>query len=89
MAKPKVVTDLQIWMLQTDRSDVKLAGEINKLLAGTREINERHVSRWRKGLALPRYPEIYKALETITGGEITANSFMNPKLGGPNNGNSS
>lgn len=78
MAKPKVVTDMQVWMLKTDRTDVKLAKEINELLAGKRVVNERHVARWRRGLALPRYQELYKALETLSEGKVTANSFINP-----------
>lgn len=86
MARPKVVTDLQIWMLRTDRTDIKLANEINELLVGKRTINERHVARWRKGLALPRYPEIYKALQALSEGKVTADSFVNPTLEEPPDG---
>lgn len=80
MARPKVVTDMQIWMLRTGRKDIDLANEINVLLDGQREVNARHVARWRKGLALPRYPELYKALQTLSEGKVTANSFVNPTL---------
>lgn len=84
MARPQVVTDMQIWMLQTGRNDVRLAQEMNEKLAGVRAINERHIARWRKGLALPRYRELYAALEDISGGRVTLASFVHVK--GPEDG---
>lgn len=82
MAKPEVVTDLQIWMLMAKKRDTDLAKDINELLGDRleRPINERHVARWRKGLMLPRHTEIYEALEQLSAGKVTANSFVKPRL---------
>jgi hypothetical protein len=83
MAKPRVVTDMQIWMLETGRTDVSLAAELTAKLRDpayaalrNREVNERTVARWRKGLALPRYPQQFALLTQLSGGRVTANSFV-------------
>lgn len=82
MVKPRVVTDLQLWMIATGKTDVSLAREINKFLGDRldRQINERHVARWRRGIMLPRHREIYGALESLSEGKVTANSFVKPTL---------
>jgi len=83
MAKPRVVTDMQIWMLETGRTDVSLAAELtarfrNPAYAGMRikEVNERTVARWRKGLQLPRYPQQFALLTELSAGRVTADSFI-------------
>jgi excisionase family DNA binding protein len=83
MAKPRTVTDMQIWMLETGRTDVSLAAELTAKLQGpgysmlrSREIAARTVARWRKGLMLPRYPLHLAVLTELSGGRVTANSFV-------------
>jgi hypothetical protein len=78
MAKPQVVTELQVWMLETGRTDVSLAREMSALLG--RDIMERTVGRWRKGLQLPRYPELVALLTKLSGGRVTADCFINGRL---------
>jgi len=83
MAKPRVVTDLQIWMLATGRTDVSLAAELTAKLRDpaydamrNREINQRTVARWRKGLQLPRTAQHFALLTQLSGGRVTADSFV-------------
>lgn len=89
MARPQVVTDMQIWMLHTGLTDITVAEKVNawlvgKLIAGQqRSVNERHIGRWRKGLAMPRYPQFFEALEAISGGRVTANSFVHGRMEPP------
>lgn len=78
MAKPRLVTELQVWMLETGRTDVSLAKEMSALLG--RNIDERTVGRWRKGLQLPRYPELVALLTKLSGGRVTADCFINDRL---------
>lgn len=84
MAKPRVVTDLQVWMIETGRTDGDLARELNIRVpvVGTKktDITERQIGRWRKGLALPRYAEYLAALTEISKGRVTANSFVEAKM---------
>src|SRR5579863_1856972 len=82
MAKPQIVTDLQLWMIVSKKRDTDIAKEINEFLGDRleRPINERHVARWRKGLQLPRHTEIFEALDHLSNGKVTANSFYKPKL---------
>jgi hypothetical protein len=90
MAKPRVVTDMQIWMLETGRTDVSLAAEISAKLQDPncsalriREITARTVARWRKGLMLPRYPQLLALLTDISRGRVTANSFVEARVKEP------
>lgn len=74
--KPRRVTALQHWMLETGRTDIALSHEINGLRGELgRTVNARQVARWRKGLAQPR-PWASKALAEISGGKVDANSFV-------------
>jgi hypothetical protein len=90
MAKPRTVTDMQIWMLETGRTDVSLAAELTAKLQGLdystlrrREIFARTVARWRKGLMLPRYPQHLAVLIELSGGRVTANSFVEATVNEP------
>ena len=90
MAKPRVVTDMQVWMLETGRTDVSLAHELTEKLQDPnygalriREIGARTVARWRKGLMLPRYPQHLMLLTEISGGRVTANSFVEARVKEP------
>jgi len=90
MAKPRTVTDMQIWMLETGRTDVSLASELSAKLQGpsystlrSREIGARAVARWRKGLMLPRYPQHLAVLNELSGGRVTANSFVDASVKKP------
>jgi hypothetical protein len=91
MAKPRTVTDMQIWMLETGRTDVSLAAELTAKLQGpgysSREINARTIARWRKGLMLPRYPQHLALLTELSGGRVTANSFVEASVKEPPAGN--
>jgi hypothetical protein len=80
MARPRVVTELQVWMLETGRTDVSLAREINALLPDDRRTTERSVARWRKGLALPRYPEFVAFLTKLSEGRVTADCFIGARI---------
>jgi hypothetical protein len=82
-AKRALGNDLQIWMLETGRTDVSLAAELSAKLQdpsyGTlsnRQINERTVGRWRSGLMVPRHPQHIALLTELSGGRVTANSFI-------------
>lgn len=93
MAKPQTVTDMQIWMLETGRTDVGLAAELTAKLHGpgysalrSREIGARTVARWRKGLMLPRYPQHLAVLTELSGGRVTANSFVEASVRNPRAG---
>jgi hypothetical protein len=81
MARPRVVTDLQIWMLETGRTDNSLAAELGAKLQeeGHKEITARRVGRWRKGLALPRY-RFLALLTELSGGRVTANGFVEARM---------
>jgi hypothetical protein len=76
----RVVTDLQIWMLETRRRDIDLAKEINELIGDVKATNARTVGRWRKGESWPRQFSLLHALEKLSEGKIDANSFVQPKL---------
>jgi hypothetical protein len=78
MAKPQIVTELQVWMLQTGRTDVSLASEMNAKL--DRNVSERAVGRWRKGLTLPRYPELVALLTKLSEGRVTADCFISDRM---------
>jgi hypothetical protein len=82
MAKPRVVTDLQVWMLETGRTDRSLAAEMTARLSleAHKTINERQVARWRKGLALPRYPQFMALLTELSRGRVTADSFVEARM---------
>jgi hypothetical protein len=82
MAKPRVVTDLQVWMVETGRTDISLAAELSAILRqqGHKEINERQLGRWRKGLALPRYPRFMALLTELSRGRVTADSFVESRM---------
>jgi hypothetical protein len=82
MARPRVVTAMQVWMLETGRTDRSLAGELSARLAakGNKAINERQVARWRKGLALPRYPVFVALLTELSQGRVTADSFVEASM---------
>lgn len=87
MAKPRTVTDMQIWMLESGRTDVSLAAELTAKLQGSsytaphsRDITARTVGRWRKGLMLPRYPQHLAVLTELSGGRVTANSFVEARV---------
>jgi hypothetical protein len=41
-----------------------------------RAITSRTVFRWRKGLTLPRNPQLVAMLTELSGGRVTADSFM-------------
>lgn len=75
--KARVVTKLQIWMIETGRTDIGLAGEINAALPGA-QIHPRTVGRWRKGLSSPRAPAL-RALMEMSAGIVDANSFVKPE----------
>jgi hypothetical protein len=78
MATPQVVTDMQIWMLETGRTDISLAAELSARLQkeGHRETNARQVARWRRALALPRYPRFFALLTELSKGRVTADGFV-------------
>jgi hypothetical protein len=80
MAKPRIVTELQLWMLETGRTDVSLASEMNARLPKHRNITERAVGRWRKGLTLPRYPELVVLLTKLSEGRVTADCFISARM---------
>jgi hypothetical protein len=93
MAKPRTVTDMQIWMLETGRTDVSLAAEITAKLQSadygklrSKEIGARTIARWRKGLMLPRYPQHLAILAELSGGRVTANSFVEASIKEPPTG---
>jgi hypothetical protein len=73
--KPRRVTALQHWMLETGRTDIALSHEINGLRSGNKAVNARQIARWRKGLAQPR-PWALKLLATMSDGKVDANSFV-------------
>jgi len=60
-----------------------LAREITAAVPTQREITDRQVGRWRKGLAIPRYAEHLAALERLSGGRVTASSFVEARLKEP------
>jgi hypothetical protein len=76
MVRPRVVTDLQVWMIETGRNDVSLPAELTaKVDEPNQEISERTVARWRKGLTSPRSPQFVALLSELSGGRVTANNF--------------
>ena len=89
MARPRIVTDLQVWMIETGRSDSSLAAELtarlrdlpSKNMRNTgKTVTDRTVARWRKGLFVPRYPQHLAILADLSGGRVTANSFAEARL---------
>jgi hypothetical protein len=87
VAKPRVVTDLQVWMIETGRTDGDLARELTVKvpMVGTKKknITERQIGKWRKGLSMPRYPEHIAALTDISNGRVTAQSFVEARIKEP------
>jgi hypothetical protein len=84
-AKRAMGNDLQIWMMETKRTDVSLAVEITGRLSApmystlrSRQIGARTIARWRKGLLIPRHPQHFAVLTEISNGRVTANSFVSP-----------
>lgn len=73
--KPQFVTALQVWMLETGRTDRQLSIDINYMMGSNKPVNARQIARWRKGLAQPR-PWALKALATLSEGKVDANSFV-------------
>lgn len=73
--KPRRVTALQHWMLETGRTDIALSHEINSLRGVNKTVNARQIARWRKGLAQPR-PWASKLLSDLSDGKVDANSFV-------------
>jgi hypothetical protein len=73
---------LQIWMLETGRTDNSLAAELGAKVQveGHKEITARQVGRWRKGLALSRYPRFVALLTELSRGRVTANSFVEARM---------
>ena len=82
MARPRVVTELQIWMLETGRTDNSVAAELSAKVQkeGHKEITARQVGRWRKGLALPRYPRFVALLTEISKGRVTAKGLVEARI---------
>lgn len=81
-AKPKVVTEMLAWMMETGRNDIELAKEINEKLGEEHSISARQVFRWKRGLSYPR-PVYAVALEKISGGRINALTFARDALKKP------
>jgi hypothetical protein len=83
MAKPRAITDMQVWMIETGRTDSSLAVELADKLrndpryrfARKMKVTDRTVGRWRKGLFAPRLPEHLAILSELSGGRITAQTF--------------
>lgn len=73
--KPRRVTALQHWMLETGRTDIALSHEINSLRGENKTVNARQIARWRKGEAQPR-PWALRVLADVSGGKVDANSFV-------------
>jgi hypothetical protein len=73
--KPRRVTALQHWMLETGRTDIALSIEINGLRGENKSVNARQIARWRKGLAQPR-PWASRLLAELSEGKVDANSFV-------------
>jgi hypothetical protein len=92
MAKPRAITDMQVWMIETGRTDSSLAAELADKLqndpryrfARKMKITDRSVGRWRKGLFAPRLPEHLAILSELSGGRITAQTFAEAPQMGPN-----
>lgn len=81
MARPHNVTALLRWMVETGRNDTKLAKEIS-LLMPDKTVTARQVARWRKGLFVPR-PYYVALLTELSGGRVTADSFVEAKMKDP------
>lgn len=77
MAKPRVVTVLQIWMLEQGLTDISLADKVSEKVQphGHKPVTGRQVGRWRKGLVQPR-PYYIAALTELSGGRVDGNSFV-------------
>jgi len=71
---------MQIWMLETGRRDTDLSKELTALMG--KSISSRQVFRWRKGLSYPR-PAHAVALEKLSGGRVTAQTFAEASLKKP------
>ncbi len=80
MAKPQVVTVMQIWMLEQGFKDPDVAERLTEQMG--KPISSRQVFRWRKGLSYPR-PAHAMALEQLSGGRVTANTFAEAALKKP------
>lgn len=81
MAKPKVVTEMLKWMMETGRSDNDLAAELTERLKD-RSISARQVFRWKRGLSYPR-PAYAVELEKLSNGRINAQTFAKDALRKP------
>jgi hypothetical protein len=79
MARPYTVTALQIWMLETGRTDVSLAEELSDTPEVGKSISSRQVARWRKGLSMPR-PYHVAALTKLSEGRVDANTFAEARM---------
>lgn len=73
MAKPKAVTEMLKWMMETGRNDIELARELTERVPG-RSISARQVFRWKRGLSYPR-PAYALELEKLSGGRVNAQTF--------------
>jgi len=80
MAKPQVVTEMQIWMLEQGLRDPDVAEKLTQQMG--KSISARQVFRWRKGLSYPR-PAHAMALETLSSGRVTARTFAEAALKKP------
>ncbi len=90
MPRPRPITDMQVWMIETGRTDSSLAAELSarvkrppyKDLRIPAVLN-RTVARWRKGLVAPRYPQHVAILAELSGNRVTANHFAQTQPVGP------
>jgi len=83
MAKPRVVTEMFRWMVETGRNDIELAAELTTRLKDQgKSISPRQVFRWKHGLSYPR-PAMALALEEISKGRINARTFAVDSLKKP------
>jgi hypothetical protein len=73
MARPRFVTELQVWMIETGRDDTSLAAELSDKLK--EDINARTVARWRKGYSSPRDTRHVLSLSELSGGRVTVDSL--------------
>jgi hypothetical protein len=75
-------------MIETGRTDAGLAAELAGKLqndpryrfAPKMKITDRSVGRWRKGLFAPRLPEHLTILAELSGGRVTAQTFVETRL---------
>lgn len=70
---PPFVSDLQIWMIATRRTDISLAAELSEELSC--KVYARTVARWRKGKSWPRSRLVLAALAELSGGKVALQPF--------------